>query len=149
MKLDGNFYKKEVSERTTPIELEKRSIQNYLVSKFGLNEAISRKVSVVLEKTSIDSKKVSIGYYDNVIQYAITEITKREMDAQHIREQESKENVTSEKTPSQNDEQESAKRKEFEEMRRKAIENFEKQMAEAQALREEMRNNRLGGRGRR
>ena len=152
MKLDGNFYKREISERTTPAELEKKSIQNYLISKFGLNEHISKKVSIVLERTNIDTKKVSSGYYDKVIQYAITEVTKREMDAQHIREQENKENVTSEKSANQNNEQEMDNQKEFEEKRRKAIEEMERLITESQiqfqSIHEELRANRLSGHGR-
>ena len=148
MKLDGNFYKKETSERLTPDEIKRKNINNYLVSRFGLTQSMSDKVSNILEKTSLDYRNIASGSYDSVIQYTISEVTKKEIDAQRIRETESSENLVAPSNSSQNEEEDEEKR-EFEERKKHAMELLEKQRAEAQALREKMMANRQGGRGRR
>ena len=56
-------------------------------------------------------------------------------DAQHIRKQETAENVISSNSSNQTEDQDSAKKQEFEEMRRKYIEDMEKYQAESEELR--------------
>ena len=139
MRLDGNFYKREVTELKPEISQRRKNIETYLITRYSMNLSFAQQITSILEKTSLDDKNIHSGMYDSVIVLAIKKITEKRTsslnDAQHIRKQETAENVISPNSSNQTEDQDSAKKQEFEEMRRKYIENMEKHRAEMEELR--------------
>ena len=101
--------------------------------------SFAQQITSILEKTSLDDKNLRSGMNDSVIELAIKQMTEKRTsslnDAQHIRKQETAENVISSNSSNQTEDQDSAKIQEFEEMRRKNIEDMEKYQAESEELR--------------
>ena len=139
MRLDINFYKREVTELKPEISQRRKNIETYLITRYSMNLSFAQQITSILEKTSLDDKNIHSGMYDSVIVLAIKKITEKRTsslnDAQHIRKQETAENVISPNSSNQTEDQDSAKKQEFEEMRRKYIENMEKHRAEMEELR--------------
>lgn len=130
MQLDGNFYKKEVTELKPEISQRRKNIETYLITRYNMNLSFAQQITSILEKTSLDDKNLRSGMNDSVIELAIKQMTEKRTsslnDAQHIRKQETAENVISSNLSNQTEDQDSAKKQEFEEMRRKYIEDMEK-----------------------
>lgn len=139
MQLDGNFYKKEVTELKPEISQRRKNIETYLITRYNMNLSFAQQITSILEKTSLDDKDLRSGMNDSVIELAIKQMTEKRTsslnDAQHIRKQETAENVISSNSSNQTEDQDSAKKQEFEEMRRKYIEDMEKYQAESEELR--------------
>lgn len=139
MQLDGNFYKKEVNELKPEISQRRKNIETYLITRYNMNLSFAQQITSILEKTSLDDKNLRSGMNDSVIELAIKQMTEKRTsslnDAQHIRKQETAENVISSNSSNQTEDQDSAKKQEFEEMRRKYIEDMEKYQAESEELR--------------
>ena len=139
MQLDGNFYKKEVTELKPEISQRRKNIETYLITRYNMNLSFAQQITSILEKTSLDDKNLRSGINDSVIELAIKQMTEKRTsslnDAQHIRKQETAENVISSNLSNQTEDQDSAKKQEFEEMRRKYIEDMEKYQAESEELR--------------
>lgn len=139
MQLDGNFYKKEVTELKPEISQRRKNIETYLITRYNMNLSFAQQITSILEKTSLDDKNLRSGMNDSVIELAIKQMTEKRTsslnDAQHIRKQETAENVISSNSSNQTEDQDSAKKQEFEEMRRKYIEDMEKYQAESEELR--------------
>ncbi len=139
MQLDGNFYKKEVTELKPEISQRRKNIETYLITRYNMNLSFAQQITSILEKTSLDDKNLRSGMNDSVIELAIKQMTEKRTsslnDAQHIRKQETAENVISSNLSNQTEDQDSAKKQEFEEMRRKNIEDMEKYQAESEELR--------------
>ncbi len=139
MRLDGNFYKKEVTELKPEISQRRKNIETYLITRYNMNLSFAQQITSILEKTSLDDKNLRSGMNDSVIELAIKQMTEKRTsslnDAQHIRKQETAENVISSNSSNQTEDQDSAKIQEFEEMRRKNIEAMEKYQAEGEELR--------------
>jgi|GEM_PF-2274066 CHASE3 domain sensor protein len=139
MQLDGNFYKKEVTELKPEISQRRKNIETYLITRYNMNLSFAQQITSILEKTSLDDKNLRSGMNDSVIELAIKQMTEKRTsslnDAQHIRKQETAENVISSNSSNQTEDQDSAKIQEFEEMRRKNIEDMEKYQAESEELR--------------
>lgn len=139
MQLDGNFYKKEVTELKPEISQRRKNIETYLITRYNMNLSFAQQIISILEKTSLDDKNLRSGMNDSVIELAIKQMTEKRTsslnDAQHIRKQETAENVISSNLSNQTEDQDSAKKQEFEEMRRKYIEDMEKYQAESEELR--------------
>ena len=139
MRLDGNFYKKEVTELKPEISQRRKNIETYLITRYNMNLSFAQQITSILEKTSLDDKDLRSGMNDSVIELAIKQMTEKRTsslnDAQHIRKQETAENVISSNSSNQTEDQDSAKKQEFEEMRRKYIEDMEKYQAESEELR--------------
>jgi len=139
MQLDGNFYKKEVTELKPEISQRRKNIETYLITRYNMNLSFAQQITSILEKTSLDDKNLRSGMNDSVIELAIKQMTEKRTsslnDAQHIRKQETAENVISSNLSNQTEDQDSAKKQEFEEMRRKNIEAMEKYQAESEELR--------------
>lgn len=133
MQLDGNFYKKEVTELKPEISQRRKNIETYLITRYNMNLSFAQQITSILEKTSLDDKNLRSGMNDSVIELAIKQMTEKRTsslnDAQHIRKQETAENVISSNSSNQTEDQDSAKIQEFEEMRRKNIEDMEKYQA--------------------
>lgn len=134
MRLDGNFYKREVTELKPEISQRRKNIETYLITRYSMNLSFAQQIASILEKTSLDDKNIHNGMYDSVIELAIKQMTEKRTsslnDAQHIRKQGTTENVISPNSSNQTEDQDSAKKQEFEEMRRKYIEDMEKHRAE-------------------
>ena len=130
MRLDGKFYKKEVTELKPEISQRRKNIETYLITRYNMNLSFAQQITSILEKTSLDDKDLRSGMNDSVIELAIKQMTEKRTsslnDAQHIRKQETAENVISSNSSNQTEDQDSAKKQEFEEMRRKYIEDMEK-----------------------
>lgn len=139
MRLDGKFYKKEVTELKPEISQRRKNIETYLIKRYNMNLSFAQQITSILEKTSLDDKDLRSGMNDSVIELAIKQMTEKRTsslnDAQHIRKQETAENVISSNSSNQTEDQDSAKKQEFEEMRRKYIEDMEKYQAESEELR--------------
>lgn len=139
MRLDGKFYKKEVTELKPEISQRRKNIETYLITRYNMNLSFAQQITSILEKTSLDDKDLRSGMNDSVIELAIKQMTEKRTsslnDAQHIRKQETAENVISSDSSNQTEDQDSAKKQEFEEMRRKYIEDMEKYQAESEELR--------------
>ena len=139
MRLDGNFYKKEGTELEPEISQRRKNIETYLITRYNMNLSFAQQITSILEKTSLDDKDLRSGMNDSVIELAIKQMTEKRTsslnDAQHIRKQETAENVISSNSSNQTEDQDSAKKQEFEEMRRKYIEDMEKYQAESEELR--------------
>lgn len=139
MRLDGNFYKKEGTELNPEISQRRKNIETYLITRYNMNLSFAQQITSILEKTSLDDKNLRSGMNDSVIELAIKQMTEKRTsslnDAQHIRKQETAENVISSNSSNQTEDQDSAKKQEFEEMRRKYIEDMEKYQAESEELR--------------
>lgn len=139
MRLDGKFYKKEVTELKSEISQRRKNIETYLITRYNMNLSFAQQITSILEKTSLDDKDLRSGMNDSVIELAIKQMTEKRTsslnDAQHIRKQETAENVISSNSSNQTEDQDSAKKQEFEEMRRKYIEDMEKYQAESEELR--------------
>lgn len=139
MRLDGNFYKREVTELKPEISQRRKNIETYLITRYSMNLSFAQQITSILEKTSLDDKKIHSGMYDSVIELVIKQMTEKRTsslnDAQHIRKQETAENVISPNSSNQTEDQDSAKKQEFEEMRREYIEDMEKRRAETEELR--------------
>lgn len=139
MQLDGNFYKKEGTELKPEISQRRKNIETYLITRYNMNLSFAQQITSILEKTSLDDKNLRSGMNDSVIELAIKQMTEKRTsslnDAQHIRKQETAENVISSNSSNQTEDQDSAKKQEFEEMRRKYIEDMEKYQAESEELR--------------
>jgi hypothetical protein len=139
MQLDGNFYKKEVTELKPEISQRRKNIETYLITRYNMDLSFAQQITSILEKTSLDDKNLRSGMNDSVIELAIKQMTEKRTsslnDAQHIRKQETAENVISSNSSNQTEDQDSAKIQEFEEMRRKNIEDMEKYQAESEELR--------------
>ena len=139
MRLDGNFYKKEGTELKSEISQRRKNIETYLITRYNMNLSFAQQITSILEKTSLDDKNLRSGMNDSVIELAIKQMTEKRTsslnDAQHIRKQETAENVISSNSSNQTEDQDSAKIQEFEEMRRKNIEDMEKYQAESEELR--------------
>lgn len=139
MQLDGNFYKKEVTKLKPEISQRRKNIETYLITRYNMNLSFAQQITSILEKTSLDDKNLRSGMNDSVIELAIKQMTEKRTsslnDAQHIRKQETAENVISSNLSNQTEDQDSAKKQEFEEMRRKYIEDMEKYQAESEELR--------------
>lgn len=139
MQLDGNFYKKEVTELKPEISQRRKNIETYLITRYNMDLSFAQQITSILEKTSLDDKNLRSGMNDSVIELAIKQMTEKRTsslnDAQHIRKQETAENVISSNSSNQTEDQDSAKKQEFEEMRRKYIEDMEKYQAESEELR--------------
>lgn len=139
MRLDGKFYKKEVTELKPEISQRRKNIETYLITRYNMNLSFAQQITSILEKTSLDDKNLRSGMNDSVIELAIKQMTEKRTsslnDAQHIRKQETAENVISSNLSNQTEDQDSAKKQEFEEMRRKYIEDMEKYQAESEELR--------------
>ena len=139
MRLDGNFYKKEGTELKPEISQRRKNIETYLITRYNMNLSFAQQITSILEKTSLDDKDLRSGMNDSVIELAIKQMTEKGTsslnDAQHIRKQETAENVISSNSSNQTEDQDSAKKQEFEEMRRKYIEDMEKYQAESEELR--------------
>lgn len=139
MQLDGNFYKKEVTELKPEISQRRKNIETYLITRYNMNLSFAQQITSILEKNSLDDKNLRSGMNDSVIELAIKQMTEKRTsslnDAQHIRKQETAENVISSNLSNQTEDQDSAKKQEFEEMRRKYIEDMEKYQAESEELR--------------
>ena len=139
MRLDGNFYKREVTELKSETSQRRKNIETYLITRYSMNLSFAQQITSILEKTSLDDKNIHSGMYDSVIELAIKQMTEKRTsslnDAQHIRKQETAENVISPNSSNQTEDQDSAKKQEFEEMRRKYIEDMEKHRAEMEELR--------------
>ena len=139
MHLDGNFYKKEVTELKPEISQRRKNIETYLITRYNMDLSFAQQITSILEKTSLDDKNLRSGMNDSVIELAIKQMTEKRTsslnDAQHIRKQETAENVISSNSSNQTEDQDSAKIQEFEEMRRKNIEDMEKYQAESEELR--------------
>lgn len=139
MRLDGNFYKKEGTELKPEISQRRKNIETYLITRYNMNLSFAQQITSILEKTSLDDKDLRSGMNDSVIELAIKQMTEKRTsslnDAQHIRKQETAENVISSNSSNQTEDQDSAKKQEFEEMRRKYIEDMEKYQAESEELR--------------
>lgn len=139
MRLDGKFYKKEVTELKPEISQRRKNIETYLITRYNTNLSFAQQITSILEKTSLDDKDLRSGMNDSVIELAIKQMTEKRTsslnDAQHIRKQETAENVISSNSSNQTEDQDSAKKQEFEEMRRKYIEDMEKYQAESEELR--------------
>ena len=118
MRLDSNFYKKEGTELKPEISQRRKNIETYLITRYNMNLSFAQQITSILEKTSLDDKNLRSGMNDSVIELAIKQMTEKRTsslnDAQHIRK---------------------AKKQEFEEMRRKYIEDMEKYQAESEELR--------------
>ena len=104
-----------------------------------MNLSFAQQVTNILEKTSLNDKKLRSGMYDSVIELVIKQMTEKRTsslnDAQHIHKQETAENVISSNSSNQPEDQDSTKKQEFEEMRKEYIENMEKHRAEMEELR--------------
>lgn len=139
MRLDGKFYKKEVTELKPEISQRRKNIETYLITRYNMDLSFAQQITSILEKTSLDDKNLRSGMNDSVIELAIKQMTEKRTsslnDAQHIRKQETAENVISSNSSNQTEDQDSAKIQEFEEMRRKNIEAMEKYQAESEELR--------------
>lgn len=139
MRLDGNFYKKEGTELKPEISQRRKNIETYLITRYNMDLSFAQQITSILEKTSLDDKNLRRGMNDSVIELAIKQMTEKRTsslnDAQHIRKQETAENVISSNSSNQTEDQDSAKIQEFEEMRRKNIEAMEKYQAEGEELR--------------
>lgn len=139
MRLDGKFYKKEVTELKPEISQRRKNIETYLITRYNMDLSFAQQITSILEKTSLDDKDLRSGMNDSVIELAIKQMTEKRTsslnDAQHIRKQETAENVISSNSSNQTEDQDSAKKQEFEEMRRKYIEDMEKYQAESEELR--------------
>ena len=139
MRLDGNFFKKEGTELKPEISQRRKNIETYLITRYNMNLSFAQQITSILEKTSLDDKDLRSGMNDSVIELAIKQMTEKRTsslnDAQHIRKQETAENVISSNSSNQTEDQDSAKKQEFEEMRRKYIEDMEKYQAESEELR--------------
>lgn len=139
MRLDGKFYKKEVTELKPEISQRRKNIETYLITRYNMDLSFAQQITSILEKTSLDDKNLRSGMNDSVIELAIKQMTEKRTsslnDAQHIRKQETAENVISSNSSNQTEDQDSAKIQEFEEMRRKNIEAMEKYQAEGEELR--------------
>lgn len=139
MRLDGNFYKKEGTELKPEISQRRKNIETYLITRYNMNLSFAQQITSILEKTILDDKNLRSGMNDSVIELAIKQMTEKRTsslnDAQHIRKQETAENVISSNSSNQTEDQDSAKKQEFEEMRRKYIEDMEKYQAESEELR--------------
>ena len=139
MQLDGNFYKKEVTELKPEISQRRKNIETYLITRYNMNLSFAQQITSILEKTSLDDKNLRSGMNESVIELAIKQMTEKRTsslnDAQNIRKQETAENVISSNLSNQTEDQDSAKKQEFEEMRRKYIEDMEKYQAESEELR--------------
>lgn len=139
MQLDGNFYKKEVTELKPEISQRRKNIETYLITRYNMDLSFAQQITSILEKTSLDDKNLRSGMNDSVIELATKQMTEKRTsslnDAQHIRKQETAENVISSNSSNQTEDQDSAKIQEFEEMRRKNIEDMEKYQAESEELR--------------
>lgn len=160
MRLDGNFYKKEVSERTTELSSRRNNIERYLLTRYGINTQFATKVADILEKTSLQDNLLSSGMYDKMIEMAVQQMTQSKVsslsDAKHIRESERDEhlypkgnissqlqtNLPQQKTTPLSEEEQ----KEFEIRKQQYLERFNKLQEEAQQLREAMMARRGGRR---
>lgn len=146
MRLDGKFYKKEVTELKPEISQRRKNIETYLITRYNMDLSFAQQITSILEKTSLDDKNLRSGMNDSVIELAIKQMTEKRTsslnDAQHIRKQETAENVISSNSSNQTEDQDSAKIQEFEEMRRKNIEAMEKYQAEGEELRAKITNRR-------
>ena len=104
MRLDGNFYKKEVNERTPELSIRRNNIERYLHTRYGMNPQFATKVAVALEKTSLKDNLLSSGMYDSVIEMAVQQISQSKSsspsDAKHIRESEHDEHLYSQQNTS-------------------------------------------------
>lgn len=146
MRLDGNFYKKEGTELKSEISQRRKNIETYLITRYNMNLSFAQQITSILEKTSLDDKNLRSGMNDSVIELAIKQMTEKRTsslnDAQHIRKQETAENVISSNSSNQTEDQDSAKKQEFEEMRRKYIEDMKKYQAESEELRSKITSHR-------
>lgn len=160
MRLDGNFYKKEVSERTTELSTRRNNIERYLLTRYGMNPQFATKVAGVLEKTSLRDNLLSSGMYDSVIEMAVQQISQSRSsslsDAKHIRESERNEHLYSQQTigsQSQNNlpQQDTTplseeQKKEFETRKQQYLEQMQELQEKAQQQREAMMARRSGRR---
>ena len=146
MRLDGKFYKKEVTELKPEISQRRKNIETYLITRYNMNLSFAQQITSILEKTSLDDKNLRSGMYDSVIELAIKQMTEKRTsslnDAQHIRKQETAENVISSNSSNQTEDQDSAKEQEFEEIKRKSIEDIKKYQAEMEELRAKITSHR-------
>ena len=138
MRLDGDFYKKEVTELKSEISQRRKNIETYLVIRYSMDLSFAKRVTSILEKTSLDDKKIRSGMYDSTIELVIKQMTEKQTsslnDAQHIRKQETAEKVSSAKSSNQSEDQDSARKREFEEKRKKYLEYLEKLQEELDGL---------------
>lgn len=156
MRLDGNFYKKEVSDRTNELSTRRNNIERYLLTRYGMNLQFATKVAGVLEKTSLRDNLLSSGTYDSVIEMAVQQMTRSKSsslsDAKHIRESERDEHLYLQQTTgsqSQNNlPQQIATPLSEEEMRKKQqyLEQLQRLQEEAQQQRESLMGRRSGRR---
>lgn len=148
MRLDGNFYKKEVNEGTTELSIRRKNIEGYLITRYRMNPRFATKVANILEKTPLRDNLISSGMYDSVIEMTVQQMSQSESsslsDAKYIREAERDEHLYSQENngsqsqnnlPQQNttpllEEQ----NKEFETSRQQNIEQLQKLQEEAQQL---------------
>ena len=141
----ANGYLKKIYKKSTKkVVLDfliniRKNIETYLITRYNMNLSFAQQITSILEKTSLDDKDLRSGMNDSVIELAIKQMTEKRTsslnDAQHIRKQETAENVISSNSSNQTEDQDSAKKQEFEEMRRKYIEDMEKYQAESEELR--------------
>lgn len=151
MSLESRMFKKERSERISMEEMERRRIQGYLMSKFGMEQSISSKVADLLERSQLNYKKLSSGFYDSIVSTALEEIkaneqqeiqqqNNTEMDLERIRETEVKENVTPTTYNYQNQPQSSqAQQQQINDARQESKEQLQQLLDRMNTQREETR----------
>lgn len=77
MQLDGNFYKKEVTELKPEISQRRKNIETYLITRYNMNLSFAQQITSILEKTSLDDKDLRSGMNDSVIELAIKQMTEK------------------------------------------------------------------------
>lgn len=99
MRLDGSFYKREITELKPKISPRRKNIESYIIARYGMNPSFAQQVSSILDKTKLNDKDIRSGMYDSVIELAVQQMTKERVsslnDARHIREEETKETLYS------------------------------------------------------
>lgn len=114
MKLDGNFYKKEISEKTTNLSTRRNNIERYLLVRYGMNPQFATKVVDVLEKTLLKDNLLSSGMYDSVIEMVAQQMTQSKnssnFDTKHIRKSEDDEHLYSQQTTSSQSQNDSSQK---------------------------------------
>lgn len=106
MRLDGNLKKRKINEGITELSSRRKNIENYLLTKYGMDQEFATKVASVLEKTSLQDNMIKSGKYDSVIKMTIQQMDQNKVssfsDTKYIREAEKKETLYSkDSTPSQ------------------------------------------------
>ena len=114
MKLDGNFYKKEISEKTTNLSTRRNNIERYLLVRYGMKPQFATKVVDVLEKTLLKDNLLSSGMYDSVIEMVAQQMTQSKnssnFDTKHIRKSEDDEHLYSQQTTSSQSQNDSSQK---------------------------------------